>query len=132
MTPRILADDVEAFVIVARRLSFSRAAEELFLTPQAVSTRIRRLERRLGYPLFRRTTRSVELTPDAEVLLAATLSARAHLDGALEVIAHTHRLAGAAAAPRLVGHGASPALSATGPSRAPSGCGHRPRIDRKV
>jgi len=53
---------LRAFEAVARRLSFSRAAEDLHVTPGAVSQQIRLLEDLLGTSLFARTRRSVALT----------------------------------------------------------------------
>jgi len=55
-------EGVEAFLAVARRCSFRRAAADLGVTPSAVSQAIRALEARLGVALFIRTTRSVGLT----------------------------------------------------------------------
>lgn len=55
-------EGVEAFLAVARLRSFRRAADELGVTPSAVSQTIRGLEARLGAALFMRTTRSVGLT----------------------------------------------------------------------
>ena len=55
-------EGVEAFLAVARRRSFRRAAAELGVTPSAVSQAVRGLEARLGAALFVRTTRSVGLT----------------------------------------------------------------------
>jgi len=55
-------EGVEAFLAVARRHSFRRAAADLGVTPSAVSQAIRALEARLGVALFIRTTRSVGLT----------------------------------------------------------------------
>lgn len=57
------------FVAVAEELHFTRAAARLFVAQQALSREIQRLERRLGTPLFVRTTRSVALTPEGERLL---------------------------------------------------------------
>ena len=57
---------LQAFEAAARCLSFTRAAEELGLTPTAVSHRIRNLEAELGLALFRRGHRSVALTEDGE------------------------------------------------------------------
>jgi LysR family transcriptional regulator, glycine cleavage system transcriptional activator len=54
----------------ARHLSFTRAADELAVTPAAVGQQIRALEDTLGAVLFRRTTRGLELTPEAEAGLA--------------------------------------------------------------
>src|SRR6201996_7089174 len=48
----------------ARHLSFTRAADELAVTPAAVGQQIRALEDTLGVVLFRRTTRGLELTPE--------------------------------------------------------------------
>jgi LysR family glycine cleavage system transcriptional activator len=53
---------LRAFEAVARRLSFSRAAEELHVTPGAVSQQVRLLELHVGETLFARTRRSVALT----------------------------------------------------------------------
>jgi LysR family glycine cleavage system transcriptional activator len=55
----------------ARHLSFTRAADELAVTPAAVGQQVRALEDTLGVVLFRRTTRGLELTPEAEGGLAA-------------------------------------------------------------
>ena len=55
----------------ARHLSFTRAADELAVTPAAVGQQIRALEDTLGVVLFRRTTRGLELTPEGEAGLAA-------------------------------------------------------------
>ncbi|AJZ89576.1 putative HTH-type transcriptional regulator ycaN [Beauveria bassiana D1-5] len=54
--------DFSYFVIVAKYRSFRQAAEEVGLTPSAVSHSIRQLEERLKVRLFNRTTRSVSLT----------------------------------------------------------------------
>ena len=55
----------------ARHLSFTRAADELAVTPAAVGQQIRALEDTLGVVLFRRTTKGLELTPEGESGLAA-------------------------------------------------------------
>jgi len=55
-------EGVEAFLAVARRRNFRRAAADLGVTPSAVSQAIRAIEARLGVALFVRTTRSVGLT----------------------------------------------------------------------
>jgi DNA-binding transcriptional LysR family regulator len=54
--------EIEAFLAVAQERHFTRAAERLALSPSRVSQLVRRLEGRLGIPLFERTTRRVELT----------------------------------------------------------------------
>ncbi len=50
----------------ARHLSFTRAADELAVTPAAVGQQIRALEDTLGAVLFRRTPKGLELTPEGE------------------------------------------------------------------
>ena len=55
-------DSLRAFEAVARRLSFSAAADELHLTQPAVSRQIKGLEEELGTALFIRGTRRVELS----------------------------------------------------------------------
>jgi DNA-binding transcriptional LysR family regulator len=84
---------LRAFVAVADHGGFHRAAERLNLTQSAISQQIKRLELETKRPLFRRTTRSVALTDEGEMLLA---DARRLL--LLEEAAR-HRLA----APRLSG-----------------------------
>jgi DNA-binding transcriptional LysR family regulator len=78
---------LEYFAAVARHGSFTRAAEELWLTQSALSQQVRRLEAELGVALLRRTPRGAELTPAgeellprAEAILAEVAQARADLD----------------------------------------------------
>lgn len=59
---------LKVFAKVASRLSFSRAAEELFLTQPAVSMQIKQLEDTVGLPLFERLGRKIFLTPAGEEL----------------------------------------------------------------
>src|ERR1700738_753627 len=63
-------EGVEAFLAVAKRQSFRRAAMDLGVTPSAVSQAVRGLEARVGAPLFIRTTRSVGLTEAGQRFLA--------------------------------------------------------------
>jgi LysR family glycine cleavage system transcriptional activator len=60
---------LQAFEAAARWLSFSKAAEELFVTPAAISQQVKQLETYLGVPLFHRLTRSVSLTGEAKTML---------------------------------------------------------------
>lgn len=60
---------LRAFEAAARRLSFTKAAEELSVTPGAVSQQIRHLEEFAGAPLFRRTGRQVLLTDAGQAAL---------------------------------------------------------------
>ncbi|MDQ6620139.1 MAG: LysR substrate-binding domain-containing protein [Pseudomonadota bacterium] len=54
---------LKVFEAVARRLSFSRAAEELHLTQPAVSAQVKQLEQHAGLPLFEQLGKKVYLTP---------------------------------------------------------------------
>ena len=60
---------LRSFEAAGRLLSFSRAAEELFVSQAAISRQIRELETMLGKPLFERLHRRVELTEDGQTLL---------------------------------------------------------------
>src|SRR5712691_1029345 len=60
---------LRSFVAVAECGGFRRAAERLNLTQSTVSQQIKRLELKTKRPLFRRTTRTVALTDDGEMLL---------------------------------------------------------------
>jgi LysR family transcriptional regulator, glycine cleavage system transcriptional activator len=66
-----------AFEASARHLSFTRAAEELGVSREAVSRQIRNLEDHLGLALFRRRHRALDLTPAGQALAA---QARESLD----------------------------------------------------
>jgi LysR family glycine cleavage system transcriptional activator len=55
-----------SFETVARRLSFAKAAEELHLTPSAVSHQIAKLEQFLGFLLFERSPRGITLSDTGE------------------------------------------------------------------
>jgi LysR family glycine cleavage system transcriptional activator len=62
---------LRAFESAARHLNFSRAAEELAVTPGAVSQQIQNLEDYVGAPLFKRTPRGLLLTDSAQTALPA-------------------------------------------------------------
>jgi LysR family transcriptional regulator, glycine cleavage system transcriptional activator len=71
--PSLLA--LRAFEAAGRHGSFSKAADELFVTQSAISHRIRLLERHIGQILFKRLGRGVELTRSgAEYLAGVTAS----------------------------------------------------------
>lgn len=65
---------LRAFEVVARRLSFKAAADELSVTPTAISHQIRHLEQHVGVRLLDRTPRSCQLTSDGSVLFDAASS----------------------------------------------------------
>lgn len=68
-----------AFLAVADRASFRAAAGDLGVTRAAVSQSVQALERRLGQPLFQRSTRSVALTETGRQLLASVGTASAQI-----------------------------------------------------
>jgi DNA-binding transcriptional LysR family regulator len=86
---------VRAFTVTAERLHFGQAAAELFLTQQALSKRVARLEDALGRKLFDRTGHGVELTaagrrflePARELVRAAeaAVAAARHEERALRI-----------------------------------------------
>lgn len=59
---------LRAFDAAARHMSFARAADELNVTPAALSFQIKSLEEHLGTPVFRRLNRAVELTEAGRAL----------------------------------------------------------------
>jgi DNA-binding transcriptional LysR family regulator len=67
--PRLDPELLEAFVAVAERLSFTRAAAYLNRSQAAVSLQVKRLEDRLGLVLFARSTSQVGLTASGRALL---------------------------------------------------------------
>ena len=78
---------LRVFAAVARHLSFGKAAEELHLTPPAVSMQIKELEEQVGLPLFDRGGRSVALTVTGEYLLVYVRKILATLKDAEDAIA---------------------------------------------
>ncbi|MEV0537184.1 LysR family transcriptional regulator [Kitasatospora sp. NPDC050463] len=81
--------DLHYFTAVAEELSFTRAAERLFVSQPALSKQIRMLEKQLGGPLFERDRRTVRLTavgeallPHARAVLAAWQAAEAAVEEA--------------------------------------------------
>lgn len=59
----------KVFYYVATTLSFSEASKQLYISQSAVSQAIKALEKRLEQPLFIRSTKRVQLTPEGEILL---------------------------------------------------------------
>ncbi len=79
--------DLTAFVTVATRRSFRRAADELGTAPSTLSHAMRALEERMGVRLLNRTTRSVSPTEAGFALLDRLQPALATLDDALDSVA---------------------------------------------
>jgi len=80
---------LRTFEAAARHLSFTRAADELGVTPAAVSHLVRELEDRLRVRLFRRTSRVVQLTPAGEILRGAVAEALAGIGRAVARLRET-------------------------------------------
>ena len=74
---------LRAFEAAARHMSFSKAADELHVTPAAVSHQIHALEEDLGVRLFHRMNRSIELTASARVLLPGLTEAFAGIQSSV-------------------------------------------------
>lgn len=92
---------LEQFVAVAEEHHFGRAAARCNVVPSAFSTSIRGLERELGVPLLRRTTRTVSLTEagtlflaEARRCLAAAAAARGVVSDVRNLMAGSLRVGG--------------------------------------
>lgn len=75
---------LRAFEASARHLSFVAAAEELSVTPAAISHQIKKLEDFLGVPLFRRRTRGLVLVETGQLLAKELHAVFLNLDQAME------------------------------------------------
>ena len=79
---------LQAFEAIARRRSFALAAQELHLTPSAVSHQLAKLEGLLGVRLFERSARGVELTPAGQSYLQRVGNALGAINTATEALRH--------------------------------------------
>ena len=87
--PRL--DLLRSFETAARHLSFTLAAQELFLTQSAVSRQIQQMEAGLGVPLFERHHRALMLTEAGRVMQRAVVDCLERLRDATELVrATTH------------------------------------------
>ena len=77
---------LRVFDAAARHLSFTRAADELAVTPAAVGQQIRALEDVLGVVLFRRTSKGLELTDEAQAGLGALRTGFLHFEEAVQAM----------------------------------------------
>ncbi|HEX4270841.1 MAG TPA: LysR family transcriptional regulator [Rhizomicrobium sp.] len=75
--------ELRAFVAVAERQNFARAAAHLGMVPSTISQTVKSLEERLGVRLLNRTTRKVSLTDAGERLLARARPALAELEASV-------------------------------------------------
>ena len=81
---------IAIFCKAAELSSFTAAAHAMGLTPAAVSRGVGRLEDRLGLKLFRRTTRSMQLTDDGRLYYEQCHAALAQIDDAEKAITGQH------------------------------------------
>lgn len=81
---------LRTFEVAGRLLSFSRAAEDLNVTPGAVSRQIKVLEDYLGLSLFQRGHRDVRLTPEGEAYLAVLSDAFGRIDSVTRRLTERH------------------------------------------
>ena len=79
-------NSLRAFESAARWNSFTRAAEELNVTPGAISQQIRGLEAYLGQALFKRQNRSIRLTEHAQLCLPALTAGFNQLSDAIKIV----------------------------------------------
>ena len=86
MARQVPLNALRFFEAAARLGSFVKAADELRLTHGAVSRQVRLLEDVLGIALFERRNRAVFLTPQGELLRAATEHAFEHIDATVEAM----------------------------------------------
>jgi DNA-binding transcriptional LysR family regulator len=91
---------LKQFVAVAETRSFSRAAERLCMAQPPLSVAIRKLEEEIGFPLFERGSRGVQLTPAGTAALEA---ARKCLRDAEEVLSAARAAAGGEAGRLRIG-----------------------------
>src|SRR5437899_6831042 len=110
--PRLSLDLLRGFRVAARHLSFTRAAQELFVTQSAISREIKTLEEQIGQPLFHRVHRALQLTRAGEELYRAADEALTQLDAVTDrltgsgralTVTTTTALASLWLAPRLPG-----------------------------
>lgn len=88
MTVRI--DDIDYFLAVAAHGKVRRAAAELGVSQPAITQGLQRLERELGFPLFERSSRGMQLTTVAEPFRERARVLRASLDEAIKEAADLH------------------------------------------
>lgn len=85
-------EDLRVFLAVAEHGSFGRAASALGFAQPSVSSRIAALERRIGRPLFSRSTRGAALTPAGDRLIPHARRALQAVDDAQRAARATHFL----------------------------------------
>lgn len=89
---RVTFRQLRVFTEVAKHLSFSQAAEQLHLTPPAVTMQVKELEGHVGMPLFERKGRLVQLTMAGEYFLVYAKRLLSTLKDADNVMARFKRV----------------------------------------
>uniref|UniRef100_UPI000A47F092 LysR family transcriptional regulator n=1 Tax=Marinobacterium profundum TaxID=1714300 RepID=UPI000A47F092 len=75
---------LRTFEVASRTLSFTRAAEQLHVTTGAVSQQIKHLEAQLGFKLFERLPRGLNLTGEGKQLFVVVHKSLQDLDGCVQ------------------------------------------------
>ena len=81
-------NSLRAFEAAARHLSFTKAAEELSVTPAAISQQVKLLEDYFSVKLFKRLTRALILTPPGEAILPILIEGFDKFAQADEILRH--------------------------------------------
>jgi Transcriptional regulator len=102
--------ETETFLTLAEELHFGRTAERLLITTGRVSQVIKKLERRIGGPLFERNSRSVRLTPIGRQLADDLTPLVAGMDAALRRAADASRGVSGELRAAFLGEWTAPAL----------------------
>jgi len=85
---------ISYFIAVAETLSFTRAAERMFVSQQTITKQIAQLEEELGVKLLDRTTRSVSLTPSGKLCYERFSVINAEIDDAVSEIKQAYKARG--------------------------------------
>ena len=88
----MITESLKVFVTVIEQNSFSRAAEELFLSQPSVSLHVRNLENEFGAKLLHRSSRQLSLTPAGEALFRHAREILKHYDQAKSEINELHHV----------------------------------------
>jgi DNA-binding transcriptional LysR family regulator len=94
---------LEAFVLLAQELNFTRAAHQLHITQSTLSASMKALESELGVTLFARSTRSVSLTDAGRTFLPRARAAIEAIDSARASVSQTGELRGSLTVGMLTG-----------------------------
>ena len=114
---------LRSFEAAARHLSFTHAADELGVTPGAVSQQVKSLEATLGVALFRRLPRSLVLTDAGEAYLPA-------INSAFKIISTATESTAPALRGRKLRLGVAPQITQMAASMAPKFVRLRPAMKR--